>query len=57
MKKQEKQVITNSLYRGFKWRRGLGERKSRGIDEDRMELRVQHYKISMFMHKKHRNKT
>lgn len=41
MKKQEKQVITNSLYTGFKRRRGLSERKSRGTDEDRKELRVQ----------------
>lgn len=37
MKKEIKQVITDSLYRGCRWRRGLGEGKSRGLEEDRRE--------------------
>lgn len=60
VKKQEKQVITNSLYRGCTRRRGLGERKSRGTDEDRMEFRVRRRTVttmSMCVHRKHRNQT
>lgn len=42
--RQEKQVIANSLYRGCKHRRGLGERKSRGAGEGRMKASTKQIK-------------